>query len=241
MHRPAPTVVDVERRLQDLTGGLARGQRPAHRDVEELRGQLSRLPRTDDAIPTWRLTEFDVAVRELVRHALPPDVAPADAVSPSRRRVRSGGLGSATGVDERLVGLRRRVDVLTARVEAGGRPSRETFEQVVDRLVAIRREADSGEVRQIIDQVRALHRRTLATSRPGRASSLTSSRTGRGFWGGRSRSAPSIVGALLSPRSHVATRLLQRPEAQPNFSGWASSRNSYGIAPSASPPPRGRA
>lgn len=174
---------EVEQKIESLLRAIDRGHRPAREAVEAVRSEFGRLPRTDGSIPRWRLADLDGAMQELVRRGLPPSSTrlpmPSQRISPER----PDRTGDEIDLQKRFDALRRRVDALHDLVEAGRRPTGETFDQIHAALVAHRRQADCAEIRQMIDDVRGFRRAVLAASRPSTPARLGSSRIGRGFWG----------------------------------------------------------
>ena len=178
--RPPISADEVGQKIDSLLRALNRGHTPRREVVEAVRFDFARLARTDGSIPSWRLAELDTAMQELVRRALPPVARP---LVPEQRTVATTAARQSTDHLRGFEALRRRVDSLHDAVEAGRRPTWKTLDGLQADLVALRRSADGPEVRQMIDDLRAIRRDLIAAASPRTSAGLGSSRAGRGFWG----------------------------------------------------------
>ncbi|WP_433784417.1 hypothetical protein ACQPX6_29740 [Actinomycetospora sp. CA-101289] len=182
--RPPISADEVGQKIDSLLRAMERGHAPRREVVEAVRFDFARLARTDGSIPSWRLAELDTAMKELVNRTRTSSVA--SLAVPAQRAVDSATRRSSDVAphQERFDALRRRVDALHDAVEAGRRPTWKTLDDLQADLVAYRRADDGAEVRQMIDDLRAIRRRLVTAKSPRAASGLASSRAGRGFWGG---------------------------------------------------------
>lgn len=179
---PRVGVDEVEQEIVGLLRVAERGGCPAVSDVAAARSAWSRLPRSDGSIPAWRLAELDVAVRELVR-LVPLPSTTRRAEPATRPTAEAPNAMSPRVLEEQFDVLRRRVDALHDCIEAGRRPTLKTIDDMHHELIAHRHQDDAAEIRQMIDDVRGFRRAVLAMSRPAAPARLTSSQSGRGFWG----------------------------------------------------------